>query len=613
MSDTLCPTDHMMVNTDDKFIVDNMLTDEDLDLDLDPCLWMEMLSNDSSSSSDSMTQLIGDSLAAEDMTAVSPTALIPLQTPETPPSSDRSTPPNFDDLLYATNASAGGYTPYDNHLFITSNANQMPAQNVTLIPAINLCPTLSPLSPVLPATAASAPMVAIKTETNEMIVINNQLNNTLMKANSVSRTSSVTSNSRLDLSQQRREARKLRNREAATISRKRQKEYVQSLETSINGLIKENTDLKSDNERLRQRLATIEEKYHSITRKGYNYGPIESTCNKCRQSLSATALSSNKKATLSLLAVIFMLGLNLAPFGGISITSDKTLSAIDTNPRLESAVKHGPSRALLWNSNVDNDLAIDIIAFNSSVRNGSLSDVNCKSYINQTESRRLATDLRYWVSRVEMEKEEVFRSKRRVKANSNEIKSRYDKPIPLSRLKEWIQKRTETDFNDFYDYSADSYNNKNLKVPHIGFEDLLSAIPRRSDTFYLFSYSSKDHLIIPPIAHNTTTAGDIRPRFSLLMPLISTLNESTIRGTNITYNQISIMQIDCHVINTKMVLFNSKSTSSGDSRRSNGGIVGGGGNGRGQPSLAVKNGTKYRLNSRNKTSSMASKSNSSLN
>jgi hypothetical protein len=618
MSQLLCPTDQLLAIADDKFIVNNMLTDDDLgmcclnhtfpsplrhvshvcfavvwirlsDLDLDPCVWADLLSNDSNSCDSMITQMMDTTTAALSVTA---DATQTIQTPETPPSSDRSTPPNFDDLLTTTQTAV---RTTHNHLFIpngTSLSPQSLPNGVALIPAINWCP-MSPLSPILPS---QTPLLTIKTE-SEMFVINNTLNNNCvnhMNANCVAKRTTTSSSavatnaktqSSVELSQQRREARKLRNREAATISRKRQKEYVFSLENSIKGLVKENSDLKSENQALKQRLQEVEDKYHAITRKGYNYGPIESAC-KCRQQLLAVSSGSNKKATISLLAVIFMLGLNLAPFGGIGITSDKTLSAIESDARLDSTVRHGPSRALLWNPSDDN-LDIDVMAFNTSARNDSvLSDIKCKSYINQTESRRLATDLRDWVSRVEMEKEEVFRLKRRVvKANEKPPKSRFDKPIPLSRLKAWIEKRTETDFNDFYDYSMDT-NRKGLKVPQIGFDDLLAAIHRRDDTFYLFSYSSKDHLIIPPVWHNTST-GDIRPRFSLLMPLISTLNESTIRGTNITYNQISIMQIDCNVINTKMVLFNTKTGSASGADR--------------QRLSAVKNRTKYALNSRDNT------------
>ena len=443
--------------------------------------------------------------------------------PETPPSSDRSTPPNFDDLT---------------HNLLIQNSNTLP--NIAFIPAINLCP-ISPMSPILPNQTS---ILTIKTQ-NDLNLLNNNI-----KSNSLVKTKNTSVDKRLDLSQLRREARKLRNREAANVSRKRKKEYIEGLESKINCLIKENFELKSDNQKLKQRLLDLEEKHKVFTKRGVNYSSIETNC-KCRP-IVANSSSANKKATISLLAVILMLGLNLGPFSSILISNDNRIANIDSNPKVNSA-KHGTGRSLLWNSNENNvNIGADVIAFNTSFINSSRSDINCKTYFNQTESLRLETDLRVWLSRVKMEKEEVFKHKKRLQAKNNKMKDRFNKPIPLNRLKAWIQKRTETDFNEFNEYSIDSFKNF-IKVPQINYEELLSAIHRRDDTFYLLSYSSKDHLIIPPVSQNSS---EVRPRFSLLIPLISTLNESSIRGTNFTYNQMSIMQIDCQVINTKMVLFN---------------------------------------------------------
>jgi regulator of replication initiation timing len=335
---------------------------------------------------------------------------------------------------------------------------------------------------------------------------------------------------------------------------------VESLEERIDSLVKQNTDLRNENEKLKHKIASFEEEKRQLSKRGFNCS-IESNCN-CRQNLNNTI--SNKKATLSLLAVIFMLGLNLAPFSGVLITNDKGIASVDSN--LKNDVKHGPSRTLLWERSNDENLPIDVLtarenAFNSSnIKSNSsynkMKDTNCKTYINQTESLRLESDLRGWVLRVKMEKEEVFKQKKRL-IKSNKLKDRFNKPIPLPRLKAWTQRRTDNDISNINDYALESYNSGS-KIPQIKYEDLLSAIHRRDDTFYFLSFSAEDHLIIPPIPSN---GSEIRPRFSLIMPSINSLNVSSSEGTNVTYHQIVMMQIDCEVINTKMVLLNSSPNS----------------------------------------------------
>ncbi|CAG2167435.1 unnamed protein product, partial [Oppiella nova] len=121
MSQLLCPTDQLLAIADDKFIVNNMLTDDDLDLDLDPCVWADLLSNDSNSCDSMITQMMDTTTAALSVTADATQTL--LQTPETPPSSDRSTPPNFDDLLTTTQTAV---RTTHNHLFIPNGTSLSP-------------------------------------------------------------------------------------------------------------------------------------------------------------------------------------------------------------------------------------------------------------------------------------------------------------------------------------------------------------------------------------------------------------------------------------------------------------------------------------------------------
>ncbi len=521
-----------------------------------------------------------DSNNSNELNGLSFDSLNGLTPPETPPDSDRSSPPNFSDL--------STIIPSEQ----TSHQLSHQLSNVTLVPTITLCPSVmspSVLSPFIPNNCS---MIRNEFKSNDLIHNNNNIN-TCINSNGIKTNVSIFSDNKLQLSQLKREARKLRNREAASISRKRKKEYVDSLEERIFSLVKQNTDLKNENEKLKHKIASFEEEIRQLSKRSFNY-TVEPNCN-CRPNLNNSI--SNKKATLSLLAVIFMLGLNLAPFSGILITSDKEIASVDSNLK-NDFVKHGPSRALLWETSNDQNLPIDVLtarenAFNSSnIKSNSsynkIKDTNCKTYINQTESLRLESDLRGWVLRVKMEKEEVSKQKKRL-IKSNKLKDRFNKPIPLPRLKAWTQRRTDNDIRDINDYALESYN-RGSKIPQIKYEDLLSAIHRRDDTFYFLSFSAEDHLIIPPIPRN---GSEIRPRFSLIMPSINSMNESSSEGTNVTYHQIVMMQIDCEVINTNVVLLNSSPNSKPSSESvNNNKKISVRNNGKTKPVMGLRNATK---------------------
>jgi len=71
----------------------------------------------------------------------------------------------------------------------------------------------------------------------------------------------------------------------------------------------------------------------------------------------------------------------------------------------------------------------------------------------------------------------------------------------------------------------------------------MEAIHRRDDTFYVVSFNG-DHIMLPALSHNQTQ----RPRMSLLLPS-QPMNES-MRAPE---HYRSMMQIDCEVINTRLL------------------------------------------------------------
>ncbi|KAK8769591.1 hypothetical protein V5799_013945 [Amblyomma americanum] len=87
-----------------------------------------------------------------------------------------------------------------------------------------------------------------------------------------------------------RQQRMIKNRESACLSRKKRKEYLQKLEADVQDLTSENARLKEENAELRQRVAQLEAE------------------------VKRTVASPSIKKTTAVMAVMFMLTLNLAPF-----------------------------------------------------------------------------------------------------------------------------------------------------------------------------------------------------------------------------------------------------------------------------------------------------------
>jgi regulator of replication initiation timing len=92
-----------------------------------------------------------------------------------------------------------------------------------------------------------------------------------------------------------RQQRMIKNRESACLSRKKKKEYVSSLESTLSDLNRENQQLKQENSMLREKLALLER---------------EREC-----AVKPHGFSSNAKNTTAFFAVLLMLSFNMAAVG----------------------------------------------------------------------------------------------------------------------------------------------------------------------------------------------------------------------------------------------------------------------------------------------------------
>ncbi|XP_013381486.1 cyclic AMP-dependent transcription factor ATF-6 beta-like isoform X2 [Lingula anatina] len=349
-----------------------------------------------------------------------------------------------------------------------------------------------------------------------------------------------------------RQQRMIKNRESASLSRKRKKEYMTTIENQLQEISRENEKLRQENQNLKRKLSLLNSENMALKR----------------------STGSTKVTATCLLTVLFMFALNLGPINNLVFksSSETSLAAIPMSsvhpgggrhlltydetmqqpisgkyfPRSKASfediestlaeLKRGFEREKFFRKNKD------FIAFNSELES------LCPVYFNKTESQRLANELTGWVlahkeaqKKKKILEEENIREKKAVEAkNRKPTRKKYVKPKTLHAMM-----KGDLDIK----YAKDSYPGSSqyqvqvFNSPDKSYMDFLDSIHRRNDTFYVVSFR-RDHLLLPAVAHNKT----MRPRMSLLMPALP-LNETMQPPPG----DMAMMQIDCEVMNTRLL------------------------------------------------------------
>ncbi|KAI1289739.1 Cyclic AMP-dependent transcription factor ATF-6 alpha [Halotydeus destructor] len=441
--------------------------------------------------------------------------------PDTPPDSDRSSPPSCSEFSYGQSYSPGsvysdGASVYSDKTVYdqvnTKFCNQ--PQNVQFV-SLNHPVVYQPVSHHSPLVLNSA------MQTLPSVNITKTTTAPFPQKATKSRKQSSDSD-KLALSNALKEARKIRNREAARNSFHKQKEHVTALESKCATLERENVELKRENQSLKSKLSFLEKETNTLRETFQN-------------SLSNVG---GKRKALSLLAVVFMIGLNIGPYSGLISGGSKSHLHTSQESNVNFADIHS-GRTLLWaDDKIDRKLDAEVKDVKPSHYNSTVP-ANCQQYVNQSETRRLENDLRVWVQRIE--REIKMNSKTRQKAAKATVEKA--DASPMSRMKSWLS-YGEQGVKDIELFKVQSG-----EMP-FSYESLLGAIKRRDDTFYFVSLSAGDHLLLPAETNRTR----VRPRFSIIMPSMSTLNETSLdTGVNLTYSIFTMMQIDCEVMNTKVI------------------------------------------------------------
>lgn len=347
-----------------------------------------------------------------------------------------------------------------------------------------------------------------------------------------------------DVKAWKRQQRMIKNRESACLSRKKKKEYVQELEYKAQNLEKEIRRLRSENSSLRSKVETLVKE------------------NTTLKKMQSSVFASPARTATCLLALVLIIGFNLSPIslfnqndglasefqtshhagrallGFTETTSNQNASYAHTSQSAEGIPKHASIHDImadvhLWEVIANQTAASDVaIAAMKEIRYllPSQGNHSCPRQMNLTDTIRLTDVLQFWAKRqlVEQKKSETAKElekKKRKKKHQSQYR----------RFRSGPTLHVESD-----ERSLQIYDHLFQRT----YDNLLEALNRRDDTFYVVSFRN-DHLLLPATSHNNTH----RPRMSLVMPTV-TANETM---WNTPKHHISMMQIDCEVIDTKVV------------------------------------------------------------
>ncbi|XP_039985169.1 cyclic AMP-dependent transcription factor ATF-6 alpha isoform X2 [Xiphias gladius] len=316
-----------------------------------------------------------------------------------------------------------------------------------------------------------------------------------------------------------RQQRMIKNRESASLSRKKKKEYLLSLEARLKLALSENEALKCENGNLKRQLEGL---------------LSENTV------LKATA---PKRRAVCLMVVLVFFVFNVGPMSLFQGDPGSKLEVVsmqhsgrhllDFSPEAETEVVMGPEplgSGPPEMADSSEDKALMVVKDPIFLR----PPPPCQPPVNRTKCIELAHELRGWVHR-----HEVQQTKSRRMSNSNHKPTR---TILKAEKKEAAQILT-VHYTETTEEKSPGSELQVYYAPHHTYSDFFEEINRRGDTFYVVSFR-RDHLLLPATSHNKGS----RPKMSVVLPAMN-INDSIIRDKEFEV----MMQIDCEVTDTKIL------------------------------------------------------------
>uniref|UniRef100_A0A673K1E0 Cyclic AMP-dependent transcription factor ATF-6 alpha-like n=1 Tax=Sinocyclocheilus rhinocerous TaxID=307959 RepID=A0A673K1E0_9TELE len=387
----------------------------------------------------------------------------------------------------------------------------------TVLPVVKPSPvTIQPAPPTGQRMLLSQPTRVVQIQTPQAVPTHVVTVPTLTQDRSISVVGPVTS------SASRRQQRMIKNRESASLSRKKKKEYLLMLEARLKVALSENEKLMNENGTLKRQVEGLMSE-NSV--------------------LKATA---PKRRAVCLMAVLVFLVFNLGPM---------SLLGGDRGSTFPAAPAFSGRHLLGFSPESERNLVSDRPQTDPSNPVNRLEDVvseqkalmvvkdplyfrtppPCLPPVNRTKCMKIAHELRGWVHRHEVE-----RTKTRRMSNTHHrgrtILKAADKRAEVPQIMTQIQ----------YTDSSEKIPSSELQVyyaPHRTYNDFFDELNRRGDTFYVISFR-RDHLLLPATNHNKGS----RPKMSLVLPAMN-YNESILKDKEFEV----MMQIDCEVMDTRIL------------------------------------------------------------
>ncbi|KAM8888107.1 cyclic AMP-dependent transcription factor ATF-6 alpha isoform 1-T1 [Synchiropus picturatus] len=314
-----------------------------------------------------------------------------------------------------------------------------------------------------------------------------------------------------------RQQRMIKNRESASLSRKKKKDYLFSLEARLKMALSENEVLKSENGNLKKQLEGL---------------LSENTA------LKAT---SPKRRAVCLMVILVFVFLNVGPLSSrfqdssglevVSVQHSRHLLGFSPDDAIERSTEPlgaGPTMA----ADSSEDKALMVMKDPVFIR----PPPPCQPPVNRTKCIELAHELRGWVHR-----HEVQQTKSRRMSNRNHKPTRTILKTPAKDAGSGHIMTVH-----YTEPTEDRLPGSELQVyyaPRNTYSDFFDEINRRGDTFYVVSFR-RDHLLLPATHHNKGR----RPKMSVVLPAMN-INDSIIRDQD---HEV-MMQIDCEVTDTRII------------------------------------------------------------
>ncbi|KAM3840221.1 cyclic AMP-dependent transcription factor ATF-6 alpha isoform 1-T1 [Vipera latastei] len=329
----------------------------------------------------------------------------------------------------------------------------------------------------------------------------------------------TSSNTNMDMNVLKRQQRMIKNRESACQSRRKKKEYMQSLEARLKAALIENDHLKRENGSLKRQLDELGVENQNL--KG----------------------SPPKRRAFCVMVVFAFVMLNYDRLSGFEWGPDSAENRASTSYQSRQLLEFSGSRPQEtdgkneeYKPSVSDNKALMVVTEEPIIY---VPPPPCQPFINRTESLRLSHELRGWVHRHEAERTRSRRMSNNQQQKEQTVQSASGKNSELMTL-------------PYTDNSVGRNSGSELQVYYASprnYQDFFDAIHRRGDTFYVVSFR-RDHLLLPATTHNKTR----RPKMSIVLPAIN-ISEKIINGQDYEV----MMQIDTEVMDTRILHIKSSS------------------------------------------------------